>query len=240
MANSGLLLEEKSVGLISEEIELSLRSLQTLLQDLKEDDETSRKKTKKTEKPDKKIYDGDTIKTFFYGDDEDIDEEDDDDEEEEYPTPKREDREKLREAAKNAPRKEREEDPQAAMKKINYEKASASQKIAATVYHNNVNYPSEKAFQSIIIESPKPTDVYHLLLDTAAKHNLSIEARSYEGWGGGGTYIESVNGIRNGQDGYFWEYIVNGKIPDISADKFQSQSGDLVELRRLKKAEIKC
>ncbi len=238
MANSALLLEENSIGLISEDIELSLRSLQTLLQDLKDDSE---EKTKKSKKSGKKIYiDEDGIKSFFYGDDQDVYEEDDEDEEEEYPTPDHEDKEKLREAAKTAPKQERrDEDVQDFIKKINYETAE-TQKIASVIRHNNMNYPTDRAFESVIIENRKPTDVYHLLLDTAITHNLQIEARSYEGWGGGGMYIESVNGIKNGQDGYFWEYIVNGKIPDISADKFQSQTGDLVELRRLKKEEIKC
>ena len=240
MANSGLLLTP-SVDLISEDIELSLRSLQSLLEDLKKDGEGKKGKIKKSKRRENKIYDEDGIKSLFYGDDDDVYEDDEDEDEEEYPTADREDKEKLREAAKSAPKKKQEEnDERTYMKRLSYEVANASQKIASTIFENNIRYPTDRAFHSIVIENKSHTNVYNSLLNVAMSHNLQVEARTYEGWGGGGVYIESIKGVKNGQDGYFWEYIVNGKIPDVSVDKFQLHSGDLIEWRRLKKAEIKC
>lgn len=233
MANSALLLDN-GVDLLSEDIELSLHSLQSLLEDLKDDSE---EKTKKSKKPDKKIYDEDGIKSFFYSDDED-----DEDDEEEYPTPDREDQEKLREAARKIGSKHehKENEEQSAIEKINYERVNAAQRIKSTVYQNNVNYPTDRALHSVVIENNANTDVYKSLLNVAISHNLQIEAKTYEGWGGGGIYVESINGIKNGQNGYFWEYIVNGKIPDVSVDKFQLHSGDLIEWRLLKKQNSGC
>lgn len=232
MVISSLMLEDaKPADLLSEDVAVSLRSLQTLLEDLEEEEK---------ENPNKKNYAGiEGIKKLFY-DDEDIYEEDDD-EEEEYPVPEHQDAEKLREAAKAAPKKDRIEDEGLnGMQKINYEKVSATQKIAAAVHHNNTNYPTDRSFQSIVIESGSHTNVYNSLLNVAVAHGLEVEVKTYEKWGGGGHYIESINGVRNGDNGYFWEYIVNGKIPAVSVDKYQLHSGDLIEWRLLKKAGIKC
>ncbi len=250
MVNSDVMLAEKQMqpaktfvldqtfNIAEEEISLSLRSLQTLLESLDEEEKIS-----KTKKPAKKKYDENGRKKFFYGDDdEDVYKDEDDDDEEKYPTVNDEDQEKIKELAKKSVKNKLPEETteHEIIEPRAYRIPEPEQKVMQMAYQNNINYPSGKAFQSIIIENPRPTDVYHSLLDTAANHNLQIEAHNYEGWGDGGIYIESINGIKNGQDGYFWEYIVNGKIPDVSVEKFQLHSGDMIEWRRLKKEEIKC
>ncbi len=253
MVNSAVMMAEKQelpakidiipshiFNIAEEEISISLRSLQSLLESIAEDGEEKTGKTKKTK--DKK-YGEKGIKNFFYGDDdENIYKNDDEDEEEEYPTASDEDQERIKELAKKSVKNARTEqtDEQMPVDVKGYKRPEPEQRIMQMAYQNSIAYPSDRAFQSIIIENSRPTDVYHSLLDTATTHNLRVEARSYELWGDGGMYIESINGVKNGQDGYFWEYIVNGKIPDISVDKFQLQSGDLIEWRRLKKEEIKC
>lgn len=226
-------------NITEEEISISLRSLQTLLESLNEDNERKIGKAKKTTS---RKYDEKSQKSFFYGDDDEDVYKDDEDEEEEYPTANNEDQEKIKEVAKKSVKNKLPEETteHEIIEPRAYRIPEPEQKVMQIAYQNNISYPSERAFQSIIIENSRPTDVYHSLLETAASHNLGMEARRYEAWGDGGMYIESINGIKNGQDGYFWEYIVNGKIPDVSVDKFQLQSGDLIEWRLLKKEEIKC
>lgn len=237
MTNSQLLLAD---GLVSEEIELSLRSLQTLLESLQE--ESGKKEARKPKGRENKTYAG--VESFFYGDDDDegVYDEDDEEDEEEYPVAENESQQKILEVAKKAAAKqEKKEDGDVIeLKKINYESASASQKIASAFHRNNMDYPTDRALHSIVIENRAQGSVYDSLLDVSTAHNLKVEVEKYEGWGGGGLYIESINGVKNGQDDYFWEYIVNGKIPDVSVDKFQLHSGDLIEWRLLKKTEIKC
>ena len=43
-----------------------------------------------------------------------------------------------------------------------------------------------------------------------------------------GTLIESVKGVKNGEDGKYWQYWVNGKYSDVASDKYILKDGDLV------------
>lgn len=237
MVNSSLLLEdEKGINLLSEDIAVSLRSLQELLTSLSEEGEGPRQ----TSPAGRNYVDPEFLKSFFYGDEEDPYEEGEDEEEEDYPVPVKEETKKLRDAVRATPKKEREDNYQEFVRQVSYEKASSAQKAAAVVQHNNINYPSDRAFHSIVIENRTPTNVYDSLVVTAMSHNLQIETKWYDTWGEGGMVVESINGVRNGDNGYFWEYVVNGKIPDISADKYQLTPHDITEWRLLKKTEIKC
>ncbi|MBI4176737.1 MAG: DUF4430 domain-containing protein [Candidatus Aenigmarchaeota archaeon] len=244
MVISSLMLAEKepltkTLSLAEEDIELSLRSLQSLLEDLMEDGNN----TKKQKKTPNKTYDETGTNSLFYGDaDEDPYEEGGDEEEGEYPTVDNDDQEKIKELAKKSVKQPAETHGDAAMETKGYEKAGLDlQRMSYVMQQNNMNYPSDKSFESIIFENSAHASVYDSFLGLAARQNLRVESETYETWGGGGRYIVSVNGVRNGDNGYFWEYIVDGKIPDVSADKYQLQgSGEIIELRRLKKEEIKC
>ncbi len=46
-----------------------------------------------------------------------------------------------------------------------------------------------------------------------------------------GVFIESIKGIKNGDEGKYWQYYVNGTLGDVAADKKILKNGDIVEWR---------
>lgn len=44
-----------------------------------------------------------------------------------------------------------------------------------------------------------------------------------------GVLVDSIGGRSNGENGEYWQYRVNGVMPQIGADKLELQSGDVVE-----------
>lgn len=46
-----------------------------------------------------------------------------------------------------------------------------------------------------------------------------------------GVFIESIGGVKNGDDGKYWQYYVNGKLGEVAADKQEVKAGDKVEWR---------
>lgn len=43
-----------------------------------------------------------------------------------------------------------------------------------------------------------------------------------------GSFVESIDGIKNRRD-RFWLYFVNGKMPDVASDRYQTKTGDTME-----------
>jgi hypothetical protein len=43
-----------------------------------------------------------------------------------------------------------------------------------------------------------------------------------------GTLVESINGMKNGMDNKYWQYEVNGVMPQVGADKLELKNGDAV------------
>ncbi|MCK4919299.1 MAG: DUF4430 domain-containing protein [Candidatus Pacebacteria bacterium] len=46
-----------------------------------------------------------------------------------------------------------------------------------------------------------------------------------------GVFIESIDGVKNGNEGMYWQYYVNDKLGDVAADKKNLEDGDVVEWR---------
>lgn len=46
-----------------------------------------------------------------------------------------------------------------------------------------------------------------------------------------GVFIESIGGVKNGDDGKYWQYYVNDKLGEVAADKQELKAGDKVEWR---------
>lgn len=49
-----------------------------------------------------------------------------------------------------------------------------------------------------------------------------------------GTLVESINGVKNGTDGKYWLFYVDGKMPDKGADAYVSKGGEKIEWKFLK------
>ena len=235
MSNSPLMadtLHVEETELFPDDLLTSLHSLETLMDSIKEE----------VAAIDKERYASSVITDLLYTDDEDVYTKHRLEEEEKYPIVDDENQEDMKEKARKTTQEksETESNKQYVETRINYERVSVLGRQISTTSSNNVNYPSDKAFHSVILENSGESNAYTSLTKIAASQNLKIEVKEYENWGGGGMYVESINGIKNGNNDYFWEYIVNGKIPDIAADKIQLHSGDLIEWRLLKKGTSPC
>lgn len=55
---------------------------------------------------------------------------------------------------------------------------------------------------------------------------LQLSIKEYSGLG---TLVESMNGIKNGDQNKYWQYKVNGIMPQIGADQYELYEGDIVE-----------
>ncbi len=71
------------------------------------------------------------------------------------------------------------------------------------------------------------TTVYGLLEKASKIYNFSYEATYYPQFRS--YYIESINGVRNGVDGKYWQYWINGKYGETGASLQPIKNGDVVE-----------
>lgn len=55
---------------------------------------------------------------------------------------------------------------------------------------------------------------------------LALGTKEYSGLG---TLVESIDGKTNGAGNKYWQYLVNGAMPQVGADKFELNDGDFVE-----------
>ena len=46
-----------------------------------------------------------------------------------------------------------------------------------------------------------------------------------------GTLVDSINGVKNGTDGKYWLFYVDGQMASVGADAFVSEGGENIEWR---------
>lgn len=63
--------------------------------------------------------------------------------------------------------------------------------------------------------------------DLLNESGLELETKQYDI----GLFIESIDSVKNGQDGKYWLYYVNNQAPSVAADKMNLEPGDRVEFR---------
>jgi len=74
----------------------------------------------------------------------------------------------------------------------------------------------------------KESMVFSELLNYGSRNNVEVKYNNnYEF----GVFIESIGGIKNGDDGKYWQYYINDILGDVAADKKNLSSGDVVEWR---------
>ena len=76
-----------------------------------------------------------------------------------------------------------------------------------------------------IIPSPDST-VFSLLEDLSQRENFEISYTIYPEMG---VLVESIDGKKNGTEGKYWQYWVNGELPMVAADNFQVSPADVIE-----------
>jgi len=117
--------------------------------------------------------------------------------------------------------------------KRDIKEASEIQKVSQELLQNItqkqifyvINKGKGEALKFKIIPSGEST-VFSLLQELSKKKNFEISYKIYPNMG---VFIESIAGFRNGTDGKYWQYWVNGKLPMVSADKMKIQTGDTIE-----------
>lgn len=53
----------------------------------------------------------------------------------------------------------------------------------------------------------------------------------YQDYGELGTLVSKINNTQNGQDNKYWQYYIDDKQPQVSADKYIPKSGEKIEWR---------
>jgi len=107
------------------------------------------------------------------------------------------------------------------------------------IEENNIVQETIKKEATIIIDygegSPNSFDIQFeegataldLLKNKTEESNITLETKSYDI----GVMIEKIGDKKNGQDGKYWLYYINGETPMVSADKTEIKSGDKVEFK---------
>lgn len=69
------------------------------------------------------------------------------------------------------------------------------------------------------------TTVLTFLLEAADRRGFEVE---YTLWPELGALVTAIQGVRDGQDGLWWQYWVNGVYADMGADRYVLRDGDAV------------
>lgn len=70
------------------------------------------------------------------------------------------------------------------------------------------------------------TTALELLRMESAEEGFTMSEKEYAGLG---TLVESIGDFRNGTEGKYWTYTVNGAFSAVGADVYQPKAGDLIE-----------
>ncbi len=86
-----------------------------------------------------------------------------------------------------------------------------------------------KVYDGVFLLEDNNNNVFSVLkkiseVDKAFDMKYSNDARY-------GIFVESIGGIKNGTDGKYWQYYINGTLGDVAADKKEVKAGDKVEWR---------
>ena len=71
--------------------------------------------------------------------------------------------------------------------------------------------------------------VADLLFECASHYNFEVGTEYWRGYDS--YFIESINGIENGENDDYWQFYVNGKYADVGCSKYILHDNDVVEWR---------
>lgn len=104
-----------------------------------------------------------------------------------------------------------------------------SQQILQDFIKRKISYTINKGDGEILRYQIIPDfedTVFSLLEKLSKKENFELSYKEYPGMG---ILVESIDEVKNGTDGKYWQYWVNNELPMVAADKMQVQGGDIVE-----------
>ena len=71
--------------------------------------------------------------------------------------------------------------------------------------------------------------VADLLFECASHYNFGVETEYWRGYDS--YFIESINGIENGENDSYWQYYVNDQFADVGCSNYFLNDNDVVEWR---------
>jgi len=101
-----------------------------------------------------------------------------------------------------------------------------SQSVESSAVLYIINDGKEKKAFTLKGDLPASATVFSLLEDFSKKENFEMKYNNNYKYG---IFVESIIGIKNGQDGLYWQYYVNDKLGEVAADKKEVKAGDKVE-----------
>ena len=84
-----------------------------------------------------------------------------------------------------------------------------------TMTFKNVTLQNATAY-SILMECAKPEN-----------GNFSVKATYWASYDS--MFIEEIGNVKNGENGKYWQYYVNDKLPMVGANKYYLKNGDVVK-----------
>lgn len=101
------------------------------------------------------------------------------------------------------------------------------QEISETQTTNITKITIEGLYVDKGIRLVSPKTVLEVLRQLDAEDDeVRLTTKNYPGLG---TLVESIGGKTNGIDDKYWQYKVNGVMPQIGADKLEVRNGDSIE-----------
>lgn len=77
------------------------------------------------------------------------------------------------------------------------------------------------------IEINQELTAFDLLKRITKESGIELTTKSYSV----GIFIEAIGDKKNGDEGKYWLYYVNGEMPSVAADKKQIKPGDKIEFK---------
>ncbi len=85
----------------------------------------------------------------------------------------------------------------------------------------------EGLYANKAIANPENQTVLEVLQSVnSLDQQVRLSTKAYSGLG---VLVESIAGITNGTDGKYWQYKVNGVMPQVGADQYKLKAGDTIE-----------
>ena len=78
------------------------------------------------------------------------------------------------------------------------------------------------------IEISQDSTVFSLLETLSQREKFEVGSTFYKEMG---VFVETVDGVKNGTEGKYWQYFVNDKLGEVAADKKTIKEGDKIEWR---------
>lgn len=104
---------------------------------------------------------------------------------------------------------------------------TSAQETAKTQTSNIAYITIEGLYIDKEVSFTPPKTVLEILQQLDAEDGgVQLTTKEYSGLG---TLVESIGDNTNGMDDKYWQYKVNGIMPQVGADKLEVESGDVIE-----------